>query len=139
MKTLAVELTRRFLSWSLPKDFAPDGYINFDKAAASAAKSHWPTGTNLLHAGQAAEMFEHCLQLWQPIETAPKSRETEHGVEGVYILGFCPEPDLSNLESCICVVWWEPNMKGGKGMWYGEGGFETRPTHWMPLPRQPAL
>ena len=92
MKTLADKLANRFLSWSLPKDFAPDGYVSFDKAAASAAKSHWPTGTNLLHAGQAAEMFEHCLQLWQPIETAPKSKKTEHGVEGVYILGFCPSP-----------------------------------------------
>lgn len=75
---------------------------------------------------------------WQPIETAPKSKKTEHGVEGVYILGFCPEPDMSNLESCICVVWWEPNMKGGKGMWYGEGGVETHPTHWMHLPSVPS-
>ena len=138
MRTLIDALVNRFLCWKLPKDFAPDGYINFDKDAC-VARNDWPTGTNLLHAGQAAEMFEHCLQLWQPIETAPKSKKTEHGVEGVYILGFCPEPDLSNLESCICVVWWEPNMKGGKGLWYGEGGFETHPTHWMPLPRQPAL
>ena len=28
-------------------------------------------------------------------------------------------------------------MKGGKGMWYGEGGFETHPTHWMTLPAVP--
>lgn len=77
------------------------------------------------------------MMQWQPIETAPKSKETDCGVQGVYILGFCPEPDLCNLESCICVVWWEPNMKGGKGMWYGEGGFETHPTHWMPLPALP--
>lgn len=76
---------------------------------------------------------------WQPIETAPKSKETENGVEGVYLLGYCPEPDLSNLESCICVIWWEPNMKGGKGMWYGEGGFETHPTLWMPLPAVPGV
>jgi len=31
----------------------------------------------------------------------------------------------------------EPLMNGGKGMWYGEGGYRTRPTHWMPLPTPP--
>lgn len=137
MRALIDALVNRFLCWKLPKDFAPDGHISFNKTAYAA--SNWPTGTNLLHAGQAAEMFEHCLQLWQPIETAPKSQETECGVEGVYILGFCPDPDLDNLDSCICVVWWEPNMKGGAGMWYGEGSYETHPTHWMPLPAPPKL
>ena len=92
MKTLADKLANRFLSWSLPKDFAPDGYISFDKAAASAAKSHWPTGTNLLHAGQAAEMFEHCLQLWQPIETAPKSKRPNTGSRASTYSASAPSP-----------------------------------------------
>lgn len=43
----------RFLGWRLPKDFAPDGGISFKESA------WWPTGTNLLHAGQAKEMFEY--------------------------------------------------------------------------------
>lgn len=75
---------------------------------------------------------------WQPIETAPKSTAIGNAVHGIYILGYCPEPDICNLESAICVVWWEPLMKKGKGMWYGEGGFEVIPTHWRPLPAPPA-
>lgn len=42
----------RFLSWTLPKDFAPDGGISFNESA------WWPSGTNLLHAGQAKEMLQ---------------------------------------------------------------------------------
>ena len=45
----------RFLCWKLPKDFAPDCGISFKESAG------WPTGTNLLHAGQAKEMIEHLL------------------------------------------------------------------------------
>jgi len=74
---------------------------------------------------------------WQPIETAPKSTVNGRDVHGVYILGFCPDHDACDLESCICVVWWEPLMNSGSGMWYGEGGYETHPTHWMPLPAAP--
>jgi len=76
-------------------------------------------------------------QQWQPIESAPKSTAVGNDVHGIYILGYCPEPDICNLESAICVVWWEPLMKKGKGMWYGEGGYEVTPTHWMPLPNPP--
>lgn len=75
---------------------------------------------------------------WQPIETAPKSTADGPQVHGIYLLGFCPDPDTCNLESAVCVIWWEPLMKGGKGMWYGEGGYEMHPTHWMPLPPLPA-
>lgn len=74
---------------------------------------------------------------WMDIETAPKSAIEGDNVHGIYILGFCPEPDVCNLESGICIVWWEPFMKGGKGMWYGEGNYEVHPTHWMPLPPAP--
>ena len=78
---------------------------------------------------------------WQPIETAPKSTATPVPdgayVSGVYLLGFCPDPETCNLDSAICVIWWEPLMKGGNGMWYGEGGYEMHPTHWMPLPAAP--
>lgn len=45
----------RFLCWKLPRDFAPDCGISFEEGA------WWPTGTNLLHAGQAKEMIEHLL------------------------------------------------------------------------------
>lgn len=76
---------------------------------------------------------------WQPIESAPKSPAKGKHVQGIYLLGFCPEPDICNLESAICVIWWEPLMNKGRGMWYGEGGYEVKPTHWMALPPPPAV
>lgn len=45
----------RFLVWKLPKDFAPDAGISFKEGA------WWPSGTNLLHAGQAKEMLEEVV------------------------------------------------------------------------------
>lgn len=48
-------MVSRFLAWKLPKDFAPDGGISFKEGA------WWPSGTNLLHAGQAKEMLEHVV------------------------------------------------------------------------------
>lgn len=51
----------RFLGWKLPDDFAPDCHINFDREAAAAFVESWPTGTNLLHAGQAKEMLQHVI------------------------------------------------------------------------------
>ncbi len=74
---------------------------------------------------------------WKPIETAPKSKADGSHVHGVYLLGFCPDPDLCNLESAICIIWWEPLMDKGRGVWYGEGSYEVVPTHWMPLPKPP--
>lgn len=52
------EMVTRFLGWQFPGDFAPDGGIEFKRPAAGAAL---PTGTNLLHFGQAKAMLEHCL------------------------------------------------------------------------------
>jgi hypothetical protein len=53
------EMVNRFLGWKLPQDFCPDAGISFN---APQPPFGWPTGTNLLHAGQAKEMFKHCLQ-----------------------------------------------------------------------------
>lgn len=52
------EMVNRFLSWALPGDFYPDGGIHFTAPNSGAM----PTGTNLLHAGQARAMLEHILQ-----------------------------------------------------------------------------
>lgn len=49
-------MVSRFLSWSLPKDFAPDGGISFTPLAHS-----WPIGTNVLDHAQARAMLEHVL------------------------------------------------------------------------------
>lgn len=50
----------RFLSWKLPQDFGPDAGIAFTPPP-HLPDLYWPTGTNLFHAGQALEMFKHCL------------------------------------------------------------------------------
>jgi len=49
----------RFLSFRLPLNFYPDCYISFDREKAE--KGTWPTGTNLLDAGQAEAMIKHLL------------------------------------------------------------------------------
>lgn len=68
-------MVSRFLCWKLPKDFAPDGRIKFDReflvfdgfdgaktADISEMPAHfWPTGTNLFTAEQAKAMIEHLL------------------------------------------------------------------------------
>jgi hypothetical protein len=50
------EMVSRFLGWRLPDDFMPDGGVTFKPLPHG-----WPTGTNLLHAGQARAMLEHVL------------------------------------------------------------------------------
>lgn len=52
------EMVGRFLSWALPEDFAPDCGITFTRSPHAGMN---PTGTNLLHAGQARAMLEHCI------------------------------------------------------------------------------
>lgn len=52
----------RFLGWKLPQDFGPDAGISFTPPP-HLPDLYWPTGTNLFHAGQALEMFKHCVEL----------------------------------------------------------------------------
>ena len=55
-------MVNRFLTWKLPEDFAPDGGISFGPLPYQThSNPHWPTGTNLLTADQAREMFERCF------------------------------------------------------------------------------
>ena len=50
-------MVSRFLSWQLPQDFAPDAGVSFNPRNGQLM----PTGTNLLHAGQARAMLEHVM------------------------------------------------------------------------------
>lgn len=56
--SITEQMVGRFLSWPIPADFAPDGGISF---ARSPHVGMSPTGTNLLHFGQAKAMLEHCI------------------------------------------------------------------------------
>lgn len=54
----------RFLRWKLPADFAPDAGISFKAEYNEGTQwpgRHEPTGTNLLHAGQAKAMLEEVI------------------------------------------------------------------------------
>ncbi len=65
------DMVSRFLGWKLPQDFYPDCYVAFDREKASMPNASWPTGTNLLHAGQARAMLEHVLAA--PAAPAPNT------------------------------------------------------------------
>jgi hypothetical protein len=57
------KMVDRFLGWRLPDDFAPDGSISFNHAPdAMGHEPTWPTGTNLLTAVQAKQMFSEVVQ-----------------------------------------------------------------------------
>jgi hypothetical protein len=61
------DMVSRFLSWKLPTDFAPDCGISFKRESdydhpEFGRTKYAPTGTNLLHAGQARAMLEHILR-----------------------------------------------------------------------------
>lgn len=61
-KSLINAMVSRFLGWKLPTDFTPDAGISFKPSDMQKPNGpHWPSGTNLLHAGQAREMIEHML------------------------------------------------------------------------------
>ncbi len=56
------EMVNKFLCWKLPEDFHPDSGISFEKKHGHETP-HWPTGTNILTAEQAKEMFKHCISM----------------------------------------------------------------------------
>lgn len=61
---LIKEMARRFLSWRLPADFAPDGGISFKPTFnehTAHPMLHEPTGTNLFTATQAEAMIRHMI------------------------------------------------------------------------------
>jgi hypothetical protein len=62
------DMVNRFLSWKLPDDFYPDCGISFTKESeyehpVYGKHIYNPIGTNLFHAGQAEEMFRHCVKI----------------------------------------------------------------------------
>ena len=53
------KMVNRFIRWKLPQDFGPDAGVTFNPGHIAPSSPHWPTGTNLLTADQARQMFEH--------------------------------------------------------------------------------
>lgn len=53
----------KFLAWTLPTDFSPDGGISFkNEPDARGYTPSWPIGTNLFTATQAKQMIDHILK-----------------------------------------------------------------------------
>ena len=95
----------KLMGWKLPENFCPDCYISFDSAKAKSMKS-WPTGTNLLHVGQATEMISYCLSdfLIAPEKgeqtSKQKSRETNKALAkplSDVFRNFGKEPEIMPL------------------------------------------
>jgi hypothetical protein len=57
------EMVSRFLNWRVPQDFCPGSGVSFKPLENPLL---WPTGTDLLHAGQAKAMLEHVLAAPEP-------------------------------------------------------------------------
>lgn len=68
-QALINEMVDRFLRWELPRDFCPDGGIEFTEPKElyprikDANDNHWPTGTNLFDATQAEIMIRYLLNV----------------------------------------------------------------------------
>lgn len=97
------EMVSRFLCWSLPKDFCPDGGVNFDGRGrySTGYETSWPIGTNLFTARQAKELLEHVISrapatAEQPAESqdlmaAYRRMRQQRGVDGV-LVATAPAP-----------------------------------------------
>lgn len=112
-RTVTEKMVSRFLSWELPRDFAPDCGIRFEYMGKEARDARgfslaWPIGTNLLTAIQARQMLEHVLDTappqgeWVSVPREPTPEmcaagfsvdESEHDPAGVYraMLSAAPE------------------------------------------------
>ena len=60
-EVLVQSLARRFCGWRLPKDFAPDNGISYQRPNYAPEVDATPTGTNLFTVAQAEDMFRDLL------------------------------------------------------------------------------
>jgi hypothetical protein len=72
---------------------------------------------------------------WQPIETAPKSSKDDS--KALAFLAWCPDDTAPDGGGDQRIVWWEPRMNKGDGLWWGDRDLEEHPTHWKPLGPSP--
>jgi hypothetical protein len=61
----------RFLTWSLPESFHPDGGISFTRLGYGGKPYPMPTGTNLIDATQAEAMVRHLVEGLPEADAAP--------------------------------------------------------------------
>ena len=68
---------------------------------------------------------------WQPIETAPK--------DGLILMSFYYTNDTFPTEQFTQITYWSDSEKGWDGIATSIRLGAITPTHWMPLPKPPAL
>jgi hypothetical protein len=54
-------MVQRFLGWSLPETFSPDGGVSFKRASYGDHIYPMPVGTNVFTAVEATAMVKHML------------------------------------------------------------------------------
>lgn len=129
MKNLIDEMVSRFLCWKLPKDFAPDCGISFKLSKAHVVLDVWPTGTNLFHAGQAQEMFRHCLPVFS-LAAQDVLTERRRQIEAE---GWTPEHDDAHKAGSLGRAGGFYALNAGAAMWYGTHDTsicDTAPDGW---------
>ena len=116
MKDSIKAMADKFLSWRLPKDFYPDAGISFKadyNENTSYPRKHEPLGTNLFHAEQAIQMFEHCCsEELTKREAAARQQGFEEGKQRI------EELEESNSELCAAF-----NRANGPDTFLGEPAF----------------
>lgn len=97
------EMVDRFLAWQLPKDFAPDCFISFDKERAERNNSQ-PVGTNLLTADQARQMLEHVLTEIDAPQSAFDANELRRALCNIGIVGCIDGHDVIRRNSTLEIL-----------------------------------
>jgi hypothetical protein len=55
-------MVQRFLGWTLPETFSPDGGVSFKRATYGDHVYPMPVGTNILDYNQATDMVKHMIE-----------------------------------------------------------------------------
>lgn len=139
-KALIDVMVSRFLCWKLPKEFSPDAGIRFIPGPIQQHDGHyWPTGTNLLHAGQAQEMIEHMLAGAMNSAASDVLAERHRQIEAE---GWTPEHDDAHKNGSLSRAGGFYALNAGAAMWYGTtdtticdaapDGWPWAPEWWKP-------
>ena len=92
----------RFLGWKLPPNFCPDAGVSFAPAPYQLPEGrHWPSGTNLLTAGQALQMFKHCVEDIQSAAALDVLAERRRQIEKE---GYDPTHDDAHVNDEIAAL-----------------------------------
>lgn len=126
-KNIIDSMVSRFLGWKLPKDFYPDAGVSFKPSVINGQEQsddspYWPIGTNLFHAGQARQMFEHCAPELTSKAAQDVLAERRRQIETE---GWTPEHDdehalgeIASAAGCYALHAHDDNEMDGAPAWW---------------------